>query len=172
MRPDDICGIITAVFCYLEQYVKIKRVKIPAHTRVSYECETCGNGYASADRARKCESQIVEPKKFDKGNLVSWRETRECGPTSRKYFLKGIVHKVTGPTLPDEDYNFRWLRGRLTGKHVFEYHIRWICPHCKDAHEGMFYSPELIKVTEDLPFTNCKKMIEFMRTHGMYQSPQ
>jgi hypothetical protein len=151
--------------------VKTNRIKIPAHISTSYECEKCGRKYPSESRARKCESQPLEARKFKRKDLVSWREIKNCS-TGRKYFIKGTVWDIVGPVLPDEEYNIKWLKGRLSGKHVYEYIVEWNCPFCMRNHEDRFYGPELIKVTKDMPFTNCRKMEQFMRRKGMYKSPR
>lgn len=150
---------------------KIQR-RIPAHVSVSYQCEKCERKYRTPTKAQECESQPVEPKKFKVGDRVSWREAKECGQAGRNYFINAIVTKVIGPTLPDEEYNIKWLQGHLAGKHVYEYLLNWNCPYCTTEHAGVYYGIELLKVNDNLPFTNCRKMEQFMRRNGMYKSPE
>jgi len=122
---------------------KITR-RIPKRTVSNYQCEKCKIKYQSPKRALKCEAMPVEKKSFNVGDLVSWRELNTCSAYDKNYRLTGRVKKIIGPILPNEEYNLKWLRGRLTGLHVFRYEVYWKCPYCKKSNSGLFYGVELI----------------------------
>ncbi len=121
----------------------IKRV--PSRTSTTYQCGKCKTKYRSEKKALQCESQTTEEKLFKLGDRVTWREQRFC-TSYQPYYLKGNVRKISGPLLPDEEYNIKWLGSKLSGKHVFVYVVKWRCPYCKEAMEGQFYSLELRKI--------------------------
>lgn len=116
---------------------------IPKRTVVMYQCDKCKTKYRSSSRARKCELMPVEKKLFRVGDLVSWRELRTC-VLGKNYRLRGKVVKILGPGLPDEDYNIKWLQGKLRDLHVFRYEVDWKCPFCRESQSGLFYGMELI----------------------------
>ena len=120
--------------------------KIPAKTTTSYQCSRCRTKYRSKAKALQCEAQITEEKVFKIGERVTWREPRHCQSYDKSYKLDGKVRKILGPTLPDEEYNFKWLGGRFSGKHIFMYEVSWRCPHCKEIQDGRYYSLELGKI--------------------------
>jgi len=122
--------------------------KIPARVSTIYKCKKCkiGGRYRSKAKALKCESQPIEPKIFRIGNHVQWREQYHCDRFGKNYFPKGKVVRIFGPMLPDEEYNIKWLQSKLSGKHVFQYEVEWLCPYCKDPKSNLFYSPELKKI--------------------------
>lgn len=117
---------------------------IPKRTVTSYQCEKCKTRYGSPKKALKCEAMPVEKKYFKIGNLVSLRELNTCGTYGKDYRLKGRIKKIIGPTLPDEEYNLKWLQNRLARLHVFQYEVHWKCPYCNQPNSGLFYGMELI----------------------------
>ncbi len=123
---------------------KIVRV-IPERRVVRYQCEHCKRKYKTGKQALTCEAKLVEQQQFDIGDRVTWTEQRKC-ILGRKYSLNGKVAVVTGPKLPDEEYNNKWLQGKLSKKHVFEYVVDWVCPHCHFHESGKFYGVELKKL--------------------------
>ncbi len=120
--------------------------KIPARTSIIYQCGKCKSRYKSKEKALKCEARPAEPKLFRLGDLVKWREQYHCDRYNKNYFPKGRVVRVLGPMLPDEEYNIKWLQNRLSGKHVFQYEVKWPCPYCGKPSGSLFYSPELKKL--------------------------
>lgn len=127
---------------------KITRT-IPERTTTSYQCEKCKTKYGSLKRALKCEAMPVEKKSFEVDDQVSWREQNTCSAYGKNYRLKGKIKKIIGPILPDEEYNLKWLQGRLAGLHVFQYEVYWKCKYCHQPNSGLFYGIELILKTQN-----------------------
>jgi ribosomal protein L35AE/L33A len=65
----------------------------------------------------------VEEREFKVSDKVTWRERRTCQTVNRNYFLEGRIVKILGPEAVDEEYNIKWLNGKLFGKHVFLYNV-------------------------------------------------
>lgn len=129
--------------------MKVITRQIPARVSTVYKCKKCkiGGRYKSKVKALKCETLPIEPKLFRVGDKVTWREKRTCQSYNKNYSLRGKVTKISGPMLPDEEYNLKWLGAELSNKHVFEYLVKWQCRYCKEKMDGLFYGMELIKLT-------------------------
>lgn len=125
---------------------KIVKV-IPERTVVMYQCGKCKTKYRSFKRAQKCNLMPVEKKIFCVGDSVSCRRLNMCSRDmfGKSYRLKGMIVKILGPGLPDEDYNIRLLQGKLRGLHVFQYEVDWKCKLCNEPQLGLFYGMELVK---------------------------
>ena len=125
--------------------MKTIREILPRRVRLTYVCKRCKTRYRNKKRALECDAKPIEEKLFHIGDLVKWREQYHCDRYNKNYFPKGRVARILGPMLPDEEYNIKWLQSRLSGKHVFQYEVKWICPYCNDPKSNLFYSPELKK---------------------------
>lgn len=125
----------------------MKRIvkRIPEHTVIQYQCEKCKTKYKNRSKALKCEEMPVEVQQLKVGDRVTWLEMRRCAH-GKSYRLCGWVVALKGPELPDEEYNNKWLGGKLNGTHVYMYEVVWVCPHCKTHCSGKFYLPELKKL--------------------------
>lgn len=122
------------------------REVMPRRVRFTYVCKRCKARYRNKKRALECDSLPVEEKVFRVGDLVKWREQYHCDRRNKNYFPQGRVVCILGPMLPDEEYNIKWLQSRLSGKHVFQYEVKWPCPYCGKPSGSLFYSPELKKL--------------------------
>lgn len=135
--------------------MKTIRRRIPARTKVFYQCQTCGTKYGNKAKARECEKRILEFKKFSIGERVRNLEKRTCGiiasgspALTRKsphYYFEGIVIKIIGPQVSDYYYECRYLDGkpdRLNG-HVYQYEVQYVCPVCDQLKTALCYAPEL-----------------------------
>ena len=127
-----------------ERVRKIIRI-IPERTVRLYQCTKCKTKYRSSKRATRCESLPIEERAFRVGDMTSWRELNFCSSYGKTYRLKTRVIRIVGPTLPDEEYNRKWLQSTLGGLHVFQYEVRWRCPHCRRSYSNLFYGMELRK---------------------------
>ncbi|PJE50671.1 MAG: hypothetical protein COV29_02965 [Candidatus Yanofskybacteria bacterium CG10_big_fil_rev_8_21_14_0_10_36_16] len=117
-------------------------------TVVTYKCSLCEAEYQKASEAEKCESRILEEKVFKVGDKVENIELRFCAACDITYRFKGKVVKVIGPVASDYEYEAKWLKGapeRLNG-HVFQYQVRFECPHCHRTREERYFAPELKKI--------------------------
>lgn len=110
---------------------------------VSYECGICKKRYKNSSEAKKCETRIVEKKKFRIGNKVQNLEPRTCGMNHKPYRFNGKVIKIYGPIVSDYEYEVKWLGGKRINWHVFQYEVKFICPHCKEERSELYYAPEL-----------------------------
>ena len=123
--------------------MRITTQRVRAHTIIRYQCRVCRKKHTTENAARYCEARPVENKAFILGQVVRVIERREC--SGRPYFAKGVVTSITGPTLPDRDYEIRWLGAkpeRLNG-HIFMYEIKFFCPRCKRPKKVVAFTPEL-----------------------------
>lgn len=90
----------------------------------------------------------VETKVFGIGSRVKNVEKRQCTRERKPYTFSGVVTKIVGPEAPDYEYEVKWLGGKSErlGSHVFQYQVRFTCPHCKEIREHRYYAPELRKI--------------------------
>ena len=126
--------------------MKTIREVLPRRVRLTYVCKSCRTRYRNKKNALKCEAMPVEDKFFHVGDLVKWREQYHCDRYNKNYFPKGRVARILGPMLPDEEYNIKWLQSRLSGKHVFQYEVKWTCPYCGNSCGNLFYGMELKQI--------------------------
>ncbi|MEK7580606.1 MAG: hypothetical protein AAB465_03310 [Patescibacteria group bacterium] len=119
---------------------------------VSYRCGICKTDHSSKAAAMKCEKRQVELKKFRLGEKVTNIVYRCCNPgdTSQKskYYFKGKIIKIIGPSLLDED---TWCRvcydTDKTYRHIFEYEVAYTCPRCHIKKTALYYSWELKSIS-------------------------
>lgn len=115
---------------------------------ILYQCSICKTKYSKASEAKKCETRILEEKKFKIGDLVENIEPRICcGMDDRPYKFKGKIVKIIGPLPPDEEYEIKWLGGdsKRLNSHVWQYEVEYICPRCKEKKSHRYYTPEIKK---------------------------
>ncbi len=121
--------------------------RVPAHTVRSFQCEVCGAKYSTKNQALTCEARIKEEQVFKEGDLVSGYEPHVCnhGKEDRSFLTVGKVTKVIGPTLPDYEYEVKWLGDRperLNG-HVYLYEVSYECL-CGKIREHLYRAPEIL----------------------------
>lgn len=115
---------------------------------VLYRCSVCKSDYTNKRDAQKCESRILEKKAFAIGDMVSNIEPRTCSTRNKNYVFRGRIVRIFGPTASDYEYECKWLGAiakRVNG-HVFEYQVKFKCPHCKETREERYFAPELKKL--------------------------
>lgn len=128
--------------------MRIIKVRIPAKTVRSYQCETCKTRYSSKTKARECEKRVLEIRRSAVGDRVSNIEPRTCGTVGKgniNYHFDGIIIKVVGPNPADYEYEVRWLGAqddRVNG-HIYQYEVRYVCPVCNKLRTALYYAPEL-----------------------------
>lgn len=127
-------------------YMKTITKVIPRRVVRSYQCTKCNTKFHTPKLAETCNAMPVEEKKFKLGDKVRWHEQKYCDKIKKYYPLIGIIAKISGPVVPDFDYNARHLSGKLSGMHVHIYLVAWSCPHCGRKLDRYFYSPELKKI--------------------------
>lgn len=132
--------------------MKVTRRRIPARTVISYQCETCGTKYRTAEQALKCEARIKEKQVFKRGDFFRAYERHVCNHKGRdKEFLPGgMVIKVLGPMLPDYEYEVKWLGSRperLNG-HVYQYEVEYQCS-CGRPRFTLYWTPEIFLVKNE-----------------------
>lgn len=122
--------------------------KVEKRQRVvtTWRCLVCKTDYGSRSRAESCARMRVEPRLFKKGDRVTWNEPAVCQDTGRgrEFRIKATVVKVTAPAAPDEEYNLKWLAGRLTSIHVRQYEVSFKCL-CGKKRSMLLYAPEMKK---------------------------
>ena len=124
--------------------------KVQKRQRVvtTWRCSVCGTDYNALKSADRCAAMPVEPRFFKKGDRVTWRSSATCDHgrnRNRSFRLKGTVVRIRKPEPPDEEYNNKWLRGALTGKHVRMYEISFPC-FCKKPRSILLYAAEMEKL--------------------------
>lgn len=110
---------------------------------VSYECNICKTTYKNPVEAKKCETRIIEEKKFEIGDSVKNIEPRSCGIYHKPYHFQGKIVKIHGPIASDYEYEVKWLGGKRVHWHVFQYEVKFNCPHCNEKRNEFYYTPEL-----------------------------
>ena len=123
--------------------------RVAAHTVRSFQCEICGHGYPTKSQALKCEARVKERRKFRKGDLVKGHELYVCvdGKKKNKFLPEGRITIVIGPTLPEYEYEVKWLGARperLNG-HIYLYEVTFECL-CGRTRSNVFRTPELVLV--------------------------
>ncbi len=112
---------------------------------VSYRCSCCRTKHTNKRDAKRCERMPVEAKAFKVGSRVENIEKRICARGRKQYRFSGVVTKVVGPQAPDYEYEVKWLGGKpeRLRSHVFQYQVKFRCPHCKEIREARYFAPEL-----------------------------
>lgn len=123
--------------------------RVLAHTTRSFQCEVCGTKYSTKKQALKCENRTKENKIFKKGDVVRGLEYYLCdhGKKESKFLPEGRVAVVIGPTLPEYEYEIKWLGGkaeRING-HIYLYDVTFKCL-CGKVRSDLFRTPELVMV--------------------------
>lgn len=113
---------------------------------VRYQCSVCQARYGSKKTAARCEARALEKKTFYVGSKVTNKEPRTCSMRGGPYRFKGVVVKIRGPVAADYEYETKWLGGKRVDSHVFQYEVKFTCPHCKEKRTEMYYGPELNKL--------------------------
>ena len=113
--------------------------------KIFYVCSTCRTRYSNKKEALRCENRVRENKIFRVGDAVQNIEPRTCQMRQKNYIFSGRVAKILGPRPSDSEYELKWLGGkteRVKG-HVFEYEVKFVCPHCDEERKERYYAPEL-----------------------------
>lgn len=120
-------------------------MRIVVQKKTIYICAGCKTRYTSKKKAEQCERRTLEPKVFKVGSRVQNVVARECEVEGKPYFFFGTVIKVIGPLPSDYEYEVKWLGGKRERlhAHVFLYHVRYRCPHCREMKEERYFTPEL-----------------------------
>ncbi|MDP1718873.1 MAG: hypothetical protein Q8L24_00390 [bacterium] len=107
-----------------------------------FRCDVCKTEYDNKKDAKLCESRLVEMPMFRKGDAVRAIEGRRC-VCSKTYLVRGMVTRVIGPVLMDEEYSKKWLNGWMLGRHVFEFGVSFTTPCCEEKTSAIYYGLEL-----------------------------
>ncbi len=110
-----------------------------------YRCIICKTVYNRRLKAKRCELKGIEKKLFKKDDSVCNKEQRVCGITEKPYRFRGKIVKIIGPMPPDYEYETKWLGGKAErlNNHVYEYEVKFSCPHCGQKKRSRYYAPEL-----------------------------
>lgn len=122
--------------------VKFGNVTRRKRVVTEFICGRCFTKHSTFSRAQKCAAMPVEPQQFAKGDRVTWREPAMCDRSTRSFRIKATVVGVRRPEPPDEEYNLKWLGGKLTGKHVRQYEVAFSCS-CGRARTMLLYAAEM-----------------------------
>jgi hypothetical protein len=106
-----------------------------------YRCSVCKTDYDEACDARECEKRGAEKKIFRVGDKVRNRLERVCSRASRPYTFRGMIVKVSGPVAMDTDEAAR--RGVVNDVHLYEYEVKFNCPHYELQQRAIYYAYEL-----------------------------
>ncbi len=105
-------------------------------------CSKCNSKYHTLFRAQKCSAMPVEPRRFAKGDHVTWLEPATCDQGQRPFRIKATVFRVTKPAPMDEEYTNKWLGGELAGMHVRQYEVAFRCL-CGNVRTMLLYAAEM-----------------------------
>ncbi len=130
--------------------------EIPARTSVTFQCEICKTKYRSEKKAEECEERVLEEKLFKVGDKVIIIPARVCDKVGSKssfgksFWPKATVVKILGPTLPDYEYEVKWLGSRGLNSHVYQYEVEYSCL-CGRKRGDLVYTPEICQFQGKIP---------------------
>ncbi len=115
--------------------------------KILYRCSICNTDYEHKSDAERCELRILEKKTLSVGDKVSSISPRSCFLGQSSTF-EGKIVEIIGPMAADfKYYKVKWLGGKRTNYHVFEFQVKFKCSHCKKIKEVRYYAPELKKIS-------------------------
>jgi hypothetical protein len=120
-------------------------MRIVVEKKTIYICSKCKTRHTSKKKAEQCERRTLEQKVFQIGSKVEGVAPRRCATNGEIYYPSGKVKTIIGPMPSDYEYEVKWLGGKRERlrAHVFLYHVRYRCPHCREMREERHFAPEL-----------------------------
>ncbi|MFC1703145.1 hypothetical protein ACFLZO_01630 [Patescibacteria group bacterium] len=115
--------------------------------RVRWRCPKCKTIYDDKRDAIACNRLSLEPLQFTIGAKVRIRKRWTC-TDGQSYEVRGRVVKIIGPQPLAEEYVKLWLleRGHISGRHTFQYVVKFMCPHCKKPKKMRLYALEIMRL--------------------------